>query len=172
MKDLEFCGIGFRLIGIVCIIFAIGKTAEGVNAIYQFNALDMGLNPATYKITVWVPILIIYVVGLALVKFPISIAKIVLPRTSSQTENINISQNTITIAGTTILGVYLLTMALPDLAFNILLIYQQYNYGLSENFQITETFIYLVSTGIEFGLGLYLVFGSKGLLNFIHKIRN
>lgn len=171
MKDLEFLGVGLRLLGIACIVYAISKTGEGINAIHQLGMVDIGLNSSAYKAAVWLPVIIIYLIGFLFIKFPITFAKMLLPRSSANSDIIEFSQRAIVTSGLTLLGAYLLAIALPDLAYNILFWYQQRNLHLSENPEITQTFIHLVFTLIQLGLGLFLLLGGKGIYKLIHRLR-
>ncbi|WP_293267914.1 hypothetical protein [Neptunomonas sp.] len=172
MKDIELLGVGLRLLGIACIIFAIGKTGEGISFIYQYSNIDLGVNPIIYKITVWLPLIFIYAVGIFFIKFPILCAKKFLQKTSAKTEDIDFNQSAITISGLILLGIYLLTIAIPDLAYNILYLYQQNSLGYSDTPQISETYIHFIFTAIQFSLGLYLALGASGIYKFICRLRS
>jgi hypothetical protein len=171
MKDIEFFGAVLKLLGFACLVFAIAKTGDGINAIYQFNKYDIGLDPAVFELTIWVPVAIIYLVGLLFIKFPAAIAKSLLPKTSILPQRMSCDHNTLTIVGFTLLGTYLLTAALPDLAVNILYVYQQYSLRMAENPEVSQTLMLLVANVIEFGLGLFLLLGGKGINRLILRLR-
>lgn len=172
MKDIEFLGAGLRIAGILCIIFAIGKAGDAINTLHQFTSINTGIDEQIFKLVVLTPIFIITICGFVLIRFPITLAKMLLPKSSTDTASIDFSENALSISGFTLLGAYLLTVAIPDFAYNALFLYHQYSLGLDQNVEITQTFIYMVFTTIQLGLGLYLLVGAKGLYKTIRRIRN
>lgn len=171
MKDIEFLGVALRLAGILCIIWAIDKAGDAINTLYQFTSINTGIDEPLFKLVVLAPIFIITISGLLLIRFPITIAKMLISRSSADAAIIDLSEHALITSGFTLLGAYLLTVAIPDFAYNALFLYQQFSLNLDQNIEITQTFMYMVFTTIQFGLGTYLLIGARGIYKIILHIR-
>ena len=66
------------------------------------------------------------------------------------------------------MGICLIAIAIPKITDAIINIIQQ---GRFKNIQFTQGFSYIVDSIVQIGIGIFLVLGSKGLVNSIKKLR-
>ena len=97
-----------------------------------------------------------------------SLANIICKEDKSFGESNNIQKETIQEIAFTVVGIYLIANALPKITDVIISIILQ---GRFKNIQYTRGFTYIISSIVQIGIGIYLVLGSKGLVNTIKKLR-
>lgn len=169
MKLIEVTAIGIRIFGILLFL----KFLSGVTnwlATYGIGYV-LGDNLET-KLLVLLLNSIPFVLSLIFIALPVAIAKIILPVTSAASPELESDGRSIQYAGLTILGVYILSYAIPDLIYNILSIFvitrSKVDLGESQYSYVVN----FVATVIELGIGVYLIIGVNGLVNIISKLRN
>lgn len=171
MKDVEFLGCGLRLLGLFLILKSIQMAGNGLISLGQYDQVTMGIDTTLFGLSIWFPVAITFLASIFLMMFPVSLAKWCLPRSSADTKDIDFSDATLVISGSVLMGIYVLSRAVPDLAYNVLFLYQQYSLDPHNNHHISETMIRALVTVIEIGIGVYLVIGSKSLFRLVNQLR-
>ncbi len=104
---------------------------------------------------------------------PYAVSSLLIPKTHLDNTQINWEEKLVERIGFVLIGVYILSWAIPDVVDNIGYYFFYNGFGMySENPQLMETKLRLLVTLIEFGIGLLLAFGARGIVNTIHKVRN
>lgn len=70
-----------------------------------------------------------------------------------------------------VVGVILITMALPKISKIILMVWLAYRDSLPRDAVTTQIYIDIFVSLIELALGLWLLFGTSGIINIINKLR-
>lgn len=167
MKFLEIAALGIRLAGIILLI---DYTADIPSMIIQTQQLFDPAYTGTLKV-MWFSLVFSLLLCLFLIKFPVTIAKLIMPRTSADSPVINFDERNATITGFTVLGVYILTWSSADFFGNFLDLYSTYRFSPHDSQLIFEIWMYQVSTIFEMSIGLYLAVGSGGLYRLIQNLR-
>ncbi|WP_043309238.1 hypothetical protein [Pseudomonas sp. ML96] len=110
-------------------------------------------------------------VSLALLKFPVTIARWLTPATADKPLSINLSVDELQSAAFCVLGVYLIAMGLADFANNGMWIIYILRGGELERNNLAAYFINQLITLVEFAIGLALCLKSDGLSQFIRRLR-
>lgn len=172
MKDVEILGVGLRIIGIYCLIQIISMTSLGINYIRQLSPEFMVPDERwSLYLSVGLPIVLIFLVGVLLIKYPVIIAKKLIPRTIMDLDKLHFNENVLFISVTRIIGIYLVVFGLSDVVFYVLVLFQQSKLGVDTLFLANKNAINLVVKCIEIFIGLYLLLGAKGILKLIQKFR-
>ena len=166
MKIYELAAIAARILAIC--LFLLG--------LRQFSSLAGHINPArTGELTVpiiyfFFSFLVPIVLAIIIWKFPITIAKAALPRI--QSEEIKISDgNSFLPSAFIVLGIYILTYAIPDMVFNITSLVMLWDH-VRDDFFGTNYGPSILSGVIEITIAFWLIFGCYGIQKLIASMRN
>ena len=106
-----------------------------------------------------------------LLKFPVSIANKIIPRSSTDSPIINTSGQSLEISAFVIIGVYTLSWSIPDLIDNSIYMYELKQFVPGDNKAWVDAVGRQLVTLIEITIGFYLALGSKSLHKVITKLR-
>lgn len=167
MKSVELLALGLRLLGFYGVI----KTMEYIGISYKYSYSMPAENAAFWYVVYGATIALMLLASLFLIKFPVIVARKLLPKTNQDDVTLKGTPEDIQITAFIILGVYILSGAIPDFIYNAsMLIYMHESY-VEENL-IGEYLITEIMTGIEVGIGVYLCVQAKGLQSLLFKLRN
>ncbi len=82
-----------------------------------------------------------------------------------------VTTNNIQAIAFSVVGVILITMALPRISKIILMVWLAYRDSLPRSLVTTQIYIDIFVSLIELALGLWLLFGTSGIINIINKLR-
>ncbi len=172
MRSLDILAVGIRLLGLF-FIFKILQNAQVLFAQYLFATSANQDFPIVYWITYGSLAMIMLVfVGLC-IKFPVTISKVILPKTKQESPVFNGSMGDLQIVGFILLGVYILSWAIPDFIYNSLFLLSsdvgEVGFGYSD---LLTYKVNIAVTLIEISIAIYLIFQAKGLSNIIKRIRS
>lgn len=164
MKLLEVGALAIRIIGILLLLKILGGFTSWLIA---FNEVSSPALTTPQLVSYYV---FPFLISLVFIKFPLTLAKVVVPRSSEQSSELSGDSGSIQLAGFIILGVYLVANAIPDFLHNLMLIF---SYSRSESrLELPGLYAAELATVIEAAVGLYLVLGAKGLVRLLHRFRN
>ncbi len=169
MKVHELTAIGLRIFAIVLFLYTL-RQFVGV-ASYLGNASDEFPTASGYYLSA--TILVPFIVAVLVWLFPLSLAKSIVPNMEHQ-PLVALSQSELYIAAITLLGIYVLSYAVPDFIFWLTRFYiasTMRKEGI-EFERGSEPTSHFVSTIVELAIGVWLVLGSKGILRVIKKTRD
>lgn len=174
MKSIEILALGIRIVGILMIVEIIQYLAYSYTSIHQW----MYARPDD-SITMW----LVYhgVVGSALIvfcfvllKLPLTVSRWLLPKAKADEPIFSGSIDDLRIAAFMIIGVYILSSAIPDFVHNasmILYLSGEEMMKLYNPNEISEYIIKELDSALKIGIGLYLCLQAKGLNALLLKIR-
>lgn len=170
MKSIEILALGIRLVGIYFIIQTLKFFAYSYNSIQQWGVTGVFESTTIFYIIYGVAGLVFLLTCFFLIRFPVTVAGWLLPRTNNDEPLFNGSISDLSIAAFTILGVYILSWAIPDFFYNAGTMIYIASLDSEQPYNISDFGVYIVNevvTVLEIGIGLYLCLKAKGLYALI-----
>jgi len=167
MTKRDILELAIKIIGVYMIILILNfihSILISIPWIFERREHNILLFIISYTISV----LIYFIVAYNFIFRADSLANIICKEDKSLEFNSSIQKETIQEIAFTIVGIYLIAIALPKITDGIInIIYQ----GRLKNIQFTQGFYYIVNSIVQIGIGIFLVLGSKGIVNTIKKLR-
>ncbi|SDJ80711.1 hypothetical protein [Microbulbifer yueqingensis] len=170
MKSRELLSVGLRVCGVLLIFLGLRTISN------QYMSLGMLSYNGDERIQVYavvtvIEIALIFLLALALLKFPNLVAKKLLPRESDDKVEFSKNGKELLSIAFCLMGVYILSWAIPDLVNNgmWLIHFSERAYASDSNY--AETVIVQITTVVEIVIGGFLCFGASGLGNVLWKLR-
>lgn len=172
MKTIDVLAIGVRLLGLYFVMKLIQYLGSAYFSYHQMALSMPDFNPLIIAGGYAISALIMLVFCTLFIKFPATIAYKLLPRTDKDSTVLSGDAVQLQLAGFSLLGIYILSWAIPDLIHNSALLAVIPNYDGSYSMgKRPYDLINLGVTVIEIIIGLYLVLQAKGLVGLIDKLR-
>jgi len=166
MKINEILSIAIRIFGILLFFVTLRDAPQWLSSMNLFR--PAGFEDSPSRILQYGMVISFFAASFFMIKFPGVISRMLITPSSKDAPLIEENGQAIQIAGITIVGVYVLTWAIPDLFYNAFVMWEIAHYERTQN----QTIIFReVVTVIEIAIGLYLSLGAKGLTNAINKLR-
>jgi len=134
----------------------VGEYGSEMEQIFNWVTMSWGL---IYLAVIWVMLV-----------FPVTLAQWFVPRKVNEDDSENIHISNLIISAFVIIGVVLLARSIPDIFYNCAWIWHIYSAEMNTHL-LSEYVIDLLTTFIEFGIGLYLTIGTRGFRRILFKIR-
>jgi len=167
MTKRDILELAIKIIGIYMIILILNFIHSILISIpWIFERREH--NSLLFLISYTISVLIYFIVAYNFIFRADSLANIICKEDKSFGGSNNIQKETIQEIAFTVVGIYLIANALPKITDAIINIIQQ---GRFKNIQYTRGFTYIISSIVQIGIGIFLVLGSKGLVNSIKKLR-
>lgn len=168
MKIIEVVSIAVRIFGILLFVVTLRDAPQLISAIAVLGIEDV--SPSIY--IQWAMVASCLILSVFMIKFPGVVSLLLVTPSELSSPLIEENGQAIQVAGITIVGIYILTWAVPDLIHNALILWVVSGYDLPPREYISETKINEVVTVIEIGIGLYLALGAKGITIALNKLRS
>ncbi|WP_163832875.1 hypothetical protein [Spartinivicinus ruber] len=172
MKVIEVTALGLRLVGLFMLVKALAAI-PGNYVQYQQMILtdfrDSGDQIGFYYF--FVSPLIMFIASILIIKFPVSIAKLLVPNSFADSPTLETDGKQIQIAGLVLLGVYILSWSVPDFFYNFLGLFYFKQFSSGDANGLSQYWVGLVITLLEMLIGLYLAIGASGIYKLIRKFR-
>lgn len=166
MKLLEVSALAIRFIGIFLFIFSLQHFMVWLLSTREFE------EGADVVIAIFFMYGLPLILSLALILLPVSIAKVITPKSSvAETEN---TEGTIRFlyASTIVLGLYLIASALPDISYISLTLISIYKFdAINASTSTTDNTIQLIASLIELAIGLLLTLKTQAVIAVISKAK-
>jgi hypothetical protein len=163
-----YLSIAIRLFGFYMGYFALARLPEWF---YYIKASSDGVTDELDGFSfafAFVMIVIAFLTSIVLVLFPVTVAKWLAPFKNADSFNVAVSSHNIEAVLFSVIGIYIFSWAIPDLAYNFL----QYSAEVSvryESPQLWQIKAQIAVTFIELAIASYLLFGSLKLQKFVRK---
>lgn len=164
MTNKQCVALGVRLF---CVWLAI-YILRDVPALWMFSHDAMHDSSAATGIIIYVAILIAILVALWL--FPLTITRNLLPHSAQEQAATLAPIEQMQRVGFCLLGLWLLTQAIPGLAFEAVLFHEYAAPGTTLELR-PQDYATLAQRLAELALAIWLLFGARGLLGAIRKAR-
>lgn len=156
MTSAQIVGLGVRLFAIWLVV----SILQHVPNMWQFN-VTAGVGNGSTNVVVGVVAALILALAVGLWFFPLTVANRLIPR-SSRTDHIHVPVEQAEGVGFSLLGLWILADAIPDLFYWVFMAYQAWRPSSILELRANE-YSNMVATGVEVILGIWLLFGAKGL---------
>lgn len=172
MNTIELLAVGVRLLGVYFLLQFVQFLGSSYSSYYQMASSLPEFNPffvaGGYAFTA----MLMLAFALVFIKFPATVAGWLVPKIDKDSSTISGSLIELQLTGFTLLGVYILSWAIPDLIHNSALLAVIPHYD--ESYLISDRpydVINIVVTAVEIVIGLFLTLQAKGLVRLINKFR-
>lgn len=171
MKLFEILGVALRVAGILLFANTLRSIPEVLLVAGQFNEYGLDDGMGRLKFFYYASEFLVLILSLMMIFFPVTMAKFFIPKTDSL-ETLGIEKTCLIMPiGITLMGVYILTWAIPDLIDNALFAWMQRSLHIQNDPAVQNVNIALVVTIVEIGIGLYCALGASGISRLINKLR-
>ena len=179
MKSLEILALGVRLVGIYFLLNILSFWAGSYGPIiYQW--MYVGVDESIAQLNL--QLLLFYsIVGLfsllacfVLIRFPLTVSGWLLPRSKADEPVFNGSIEDLKIAAFIIMGVYILSWAVPGFFYNTAMLIKLQNPQFMALYHRDEGVEYIIRalvSVLEIAVGLYLCLQARGLNALINRLR-
>lgn len=169
MKSIELLAIGIRLVGIYTLILTFRSVSYAFNAYHQYIATFQE-DASVLVFVSTAQVIILLIAAFMMLKFPLLLSKWLLPKTSEGDVILHGNSQDVQSALFCVLGVYILSWAVPDFFDNAIWWYSaqsdRLHDGASDRYLISE-----VITVLEIGIGLCLTLKANGLSHLLYRLR-
>jgi hypothetical protein len=163
MTNAQVVALGVRLFCIWLAVYLL-RHAPALWALNTRELPDSGAAAAVIIVTS-----VFVAVTIALWLFPLAVARKLLPKATLD-EPTPLPLDQVQRAGFCLLGLWLLTEAIPKMFYSAVMVYHSTRPNAAVELQ-PQNYAAMAQMLIEFGLGLWLLFGARGLLGIIHWAR-
>jgi len=171
MKSIEILAVGIRLIGIYVLLLAL-RTASNCYSTFVQSPSSLPEDLTIFMYFGFGEAIAFLLVSFVMLKFPVLISKWLLPKTKDGEVLLAGNAQDIQTSLFCVLGVYILSWAIPDFVDNAVLWWYSVN---NEILQDDSSDIYVINeitTVLEIGIGLYLSLQASGLSNLLYRMRS
>lgn len=171
MKVIEVVAVAIRMLGIL-LLFILARDISKALLMAELLYVSNEIIPTILHYGV----LAVYLTtAILMVKFPVMIANYLVSISDTKDRDqplLEENGEAIQLAGLTLMGVYILTWAIPDLLNNALMLFAMRIDGEFPVGYLQDFFVNEVVTLLEIAIGLYLVLTAKGIIRIIQKLRS
>ncbi|QKX17752.1 hypothetical protein [Microbulbifer sp. YPW1] len=170
MKFQDLVTVGIKVCGILLIFLGL----RTISLQYSFLSTLVGSSDDSVRVYTFITILeilLIFLCALVFVKFPNLVAKKLFPKEVEL--NVNLSQDAERLISVSccVLGIYILSWAIPDFINNALMISFLSKSMYMSDVVYIETIFAEVVTVVEICVGLFLCMRSAGLSELVWRFR-
>lgn len=176
MKSIELLAIGIRVLGVAALIYVV----QMVFFYYQQYQLVLTVQSGGEG-GLWLLVSIalahfgvLLAVAFLMLKFPVLVARWFLPKAKSDDTVFDGSANDIEVVAFVIIGIYILSWAIPDLFHNSIWWWYTANSEAGRPWGPDDEYEYIINgivTVIEVVIGLFLCLRARGLSGLLRRLR-
>lgn len=166
MSASQIAGLGLRLFALSLVLYVLGNAP----AIWEFNS---SASATSANLAVVIVSILLLVFAIVLWFFPLTIANALLPGRSMKIEGLAAPQVTfeqLQALAFCLLGLWILAEAIPNVFYWMLMAYHASRPELALEFRPRDIGS-MVATGIKAILGVWLLFGAKGIRGLLRWAR-
>lgn len=165
MKKEQVVGIAVRLFAVFLGLYTVR---------YVTGLIPLLVDPSPNKPGVGFLVLLAAFPTLAAILlwyFPLAVASKIIPDIKTAKAPARLDAGGIAVVSFSIMGLWVLTTAIPDMFYWATFAYQTKNTDIGNPELSPEHIAYMVSTVIEIVIGFLLLLGSRGILGIIRRFR-
>lgn len=164
MTKEQVVGLAVRLYAVFLLIYGI-RTVPGL-----VRLSEVGQFPLQAWLYIGIYIFLFLVCAVLLWYFPVTIARKILPLDDRKPEEKPVTASDIELIAYSILGLWVLSRAVPDMIYWIMTISalpsEVHTIDVSQRWYAA-----IVSTGFEMAIGIWFLFGAKGLRGLLRRLK-
>jgi hypothetical protein len=165
MTGAQLVGLGVRLFAIWLVVYVL----RYIPGVWRFSASAASVGTESTNAVIVAVTIAILALAAGLWFFPLTVASKLLPPTA-KTDQAHIPIEQVQSVGFSLLGLWVLTSAVPDSFYWVFMTYQS-----SRPNSILELgssdYAYVVTTAVELVLGVWLLLGARGLVGLLRWAR-
>lgn len=161
-----------QIVGVTVRLFAIFLALYTLR--YASNLLPYTAMPPPNNISfVFIGTLALFpiLVAVLLWFFPLTVAAKLIPDINTKEQTTSIGAGSIEVVAFSVMGLWVLATAIPDIFYWVTFVHQVKSAGMGSPELSPENLGNIVATTVELAIGSWLLFGSKGLLSIIRRVR-
>lgn len=173
MKSIELLATGIRLLGIYVFIYALRTGIYQYQMIMQFRSTTQD-DMMVFTYVSFAQVGVLFIASLLMLKFPVSLSKCLLPKTKNNEVALDGSVKDIEVSMFVVMGVYILSWAIPELVNNGLWWWYSTHTEVRRMWEQdggNEYIMNLLVTMLEIAIGLYLCLRAQGLSALLRRLR-
>jgi len=165
MTSAQIVGLGVRLFAIWLVV----SVLRHVPGMWQFNASGAAAGNSTTNLVIVMVAVLILALAAGLWFFPLTVANKLIPR-SSKADHLHVPLDQAQSVGFSLLGLWVLTNSVPDSFYWAFMMFQASRPNSMLELRANE-YAYMVTTAVEVVLGIWLLFGARGLRGLLRWTR-
>lgn len=169
MRSIELFAIGLRLLGIYTLLLSADTATMLFQSMPNYVSAWNGEIPTLIISLAVAEVAAILIAGILLLKFPVSIARFLMPKADEADPILNGSAKDIQTAIFCVVGVYILSWAIPDLINNLLFWHAESK--VTGDVTNSDYKFLTIVTLVELVIGFYLSLQAHGLSNLVWRLR-
>jgi len=160
-----------QIVALAIRVFAVFLLVYGLRSLSTFVPIGY-INDMASEAWIWIAVFAIVLFGIVwlLWFFPLSIARKLLPRTTQKSTEVAVSAQEIETIAFTVLGLWVLSTGVPDIIYWITYWLTIANASVDPDISL-DRLGYTLATVMEIIIGVWLMFGAKGLRGLLHRMR-
>lgn len=172
MKSIEVLSTGIRLVGFYAIVIGLRTASYHYYTVSEFLAWDRDNTLVSgFLYMSLAAVLFIFLAAFIMIKFPLTIAKKLLPSPVENESEAAGPTSGLEVALYSVLGIFILSWAIPDFVNNFIWIWYLKSDASAYTSSAAEHFINQAVTLVELLIGIYLALRAKGLYMLLCKLR-
>ena len=170
MQSIEVLAVGIRILGIFLLVTLLREMPLIIETISQYGSMDSKPNNS---MTIYALLSLVFILlSLIMIKFPLSVSKLLISKSSVSSEKLDSNSHVVQTTAIVILGVFILSRAIPDLVNNIIALRNAKVYMPFDDAGLAYIWNSLITTLVEIAIGLYCTLNSEGILKLIKRLRS
>jgi hypothetical protein len=165
MTSAQIVGLGVRLFAIWLVV----SMLRHVPGIWQFNLSGTAAGNNSTNVVIVAVTVIILALAAGLWFFPLTVAGKLIPR-SGKTDHLRVPLDEAESIGFSLLGLWVLASSVPDVFYWVFMTYQALRLNSMLELRAND-YSYMVTTAVEVILGIWLLFGARGLRGLLRWAR-
>lgn len=166
MSKEQIVGLAVRLFAVFLIVYTL-RYSGSVISLASLDSPGFWIS-ALVMLFAFLPVVIAFLLW----RFPLSVASALIPKATNREKPKPLSEPEIQVVAFSILGLWLLASAIPDVFYWVIYAYRMETVGF-RNVELTpQNIAGIVSTTVELVLGLWLLLGSKGIVGIVRRLRH
>lgn len=162
MKKQEIVTLVIRISSLALIFYTLNRASYTIRSWNRFSESDLTAN----LIMVLAPLLLAIFAWFA----AFHLANVFLPTINEDNEATEWNQEKVEATAFTVIGVFVLTYAIPDTFYWLSVVYQSIKLNANTSGE-PQYFARAITLAIKLIMGFWLLFGAKGLREFLTKVR-
>jgi hypothetical protein len=165
MTSAQIVGLGVRLFAIWLVV----SVLRHVPGVWRFNVPAATAGDSWTNVVIVAVTIIILAIAAGLWFFPLAVANKLIPR-SCKTDHLHVPLDQAESVGFSLLGLWVLTSSVPDAFYWVFMRYQASRPNSMLELR-ADDYSYMVTTAVEVVLGIWLLFGARGLRRLLRWAR-
>jgi len=165
MTSAQIVGLGVRLFAIWLVV----SVVRHVPGVWQFNVSGAATGDSSTNVLIAVVTVLMLTLAAGLWFFPLTVANKLIPR-SSKPDDLHVPIDQAQSVGFSLLGLWVLTNSIPDSFYWAFMSFQASRPNSMLELRASD-YSYMVGTMVEVILGVWLLFGARGLRGLLRWAR-